>query len=118
VLINNAGVLESRARIHEVDVAEYWRMWEVHVKGTFLPTRAALRTALGRPARPVDLTIINTSSTGAVMTMARMSAYQGAKSAINRFTEFVHFEYEAEGVRAFAYHPGAPGAARPARRRC
>jgi hypothetical protein len=24
----------------------------------------------------------------------------------NRFTEFLHFEYQAQNVRTFAYHPG------------
>jgi NAD(P)-dependent dehydrogenase (short-subunit alcohol dehydrogenase family) len=35
-----------------------------------------------------------------------MSSYQSSKSAVNRFTEFIHFEYEDEGVRTFAFHPG------------
>lgn len=33
-----------------------------------------------------------------------MSSYQTSQSAINRFTEFLHYEYPQ--VRAFAYHPG------------
>jgi NAD(P)-dependent dehydrogenase (short-subunit alcohol dehydrogenase family) len=74
--------------------------------GTFLPTRAVLQLALAKPERPVDLTIINTSSIGAAGTRPGFSAYQPGKSAINRFTEFIHFEYEDEGVRTFAYHPG------------
>jgi NAD(P)-dependent dehydrogenase (short-subunit alcohol dehydrogenase family) len=107
VLINNAAALEMPARIHEADPAVYWRTWEVNVKGTFLPTRAALRTALARPQRPVNLTVLNTSSIGAAGTRLGASAYQPTKSAVNRFTEFLHFEYAPEGVRAFAFHPGA-----------
>jgi NAD(P)-dependent dehydrogenase (short-subunit alcohol dehydrogenase family) len=107
VLINNAGILERVIRIHETDPNEWWRTYEVNVRGTFLPTRAALQLALAKPQRPVNLTIINTSSVGSAATWPGFSSYQPGKSAINRFTEFIHFEYEAEGVRAFAYHPGS-----------
>jgi NAD(P)-dependent dehydrogenase (short-subunit alcohol dehydrogenase family) len=54
----------------------------------------------------VNLTIVNTSSIGSAMTTPAFSSYQASKSAVNRFTEFIHFEYEAEGVRAFSIHPG------------
>ena len=95
------------------------------MKGTYVPTREALRRALTKDARPVNLvmlmvtpcvciltrctlkTIINTSSIGAAGTRPGFSSYQPNKSAINRFTEFVHFEYEDVGVRTFAYHPGS-----------
>jgi NAD(P)-dependent dehydrogenase (short-subunit alcohol dehydrogenase family) len=52
-------------------------------------------------------TIVNTSSMVAAMTAPGSSSYQLSKSAVNRFTEFVHFEYEDEGIRTFAFHPGA-----------
>jgi NAD(P)-dependent dehydrogenase (short-subunit alcohol dehydrogenase family) len=107
VVINNAGILEPTLRVHEADPAEWWNTWDVNVKGTFLVTRAALRAALARPARPVELTVLNTSSLGSVTTRLGASSYQSGKSAINRFTEFVHFEYEDEGVRAFCYNPGS-----------
>jgi NAD(P)-dependent dehydrogenase (short-subunit alcohol dehydrogenase family) len=51
-------------------------------------------------------TIINTSSIGSIATFPGLSSYQPTKTVINRFTEFIHFEYETEGIRAFAYHPG------------
>jgi NAD(P)-dependent dehydrogenase (short-subunit alcohol dehydrogenase family) len=106
VLINNAGTGERILRIHESDANDWWRAYEVNMRGTFLPTRAALQLALKKPERPVNLTIINTSSRGSTGTMPGFSGYAPGKSAINRFTEFIHFEYEQEGVRAFAYHPG------------
>jgi NAD(P)-dependent dehydrogenase (short-subunit alcohol dehydrogenase family) len=106
VLINNAGILEQTVRIHETEPNEWWRTYEVNVRGTFLPTRAVLQHVLGKPERPVDLTIINTSSIGSQGTSPGFSSYQSSKTAINRFTEFIHFEYEEEGIRTFAYHPG------------
>jgi NAD(P)-dependent dehydrogenase (short-subunit alcohol dehydrogenase family) len=106
VLINNAGYLEANRRIQEADADDWWKTYEVNMKGTFLPTREALRIALARPERPVNLAIINTSSMGSAGTRLGFSAYAPGKSAVNRFTEFIHFEYEEEGVRTFAYHPG------------
>jgi NAD(P)-dependent dehydrogenase (short-subunit alcohol dehydrogenase family) len=106
VLVNNAGYSEPWKRIHEADPAQWWKAWDVNIRGTFLPTRAALQAALARPERPVQLTVINTSSIGSVKTRPGASAYQNTKTAVNRFTEFLHFEYEVEGVRTFALHPG------------
>jgi NAD(P)-dependent dehydrogenase (short-subunit alcohol dehydrogenase family) len=97
------------------------------VKGTYVPTREAIRRALASDSKPnlvrscslahplrhatmlitSEQTIINTSSSVSTMTTPGRSAYSPSKSAVNRLTEFVHFEYEAEGIRTFAYHPGA-----------
>jgi NAD(P)-dependent dehydrogenase (short-subunit alcohol dehydrogenase family) len=106
-LVNNAGYVSPWMRMHEADAADWWKSWEVNVRGTFLPARTALQAALARPARPVRLTVINTSSVGSALTYPGASSYQSTKTAVNRFTEFLHFEYEAEGVRTFAMHPGA-----------
>ncbi|KIJ38720.1 hypothetical protein M422DRAFT_49887 [Sphaerobolus stellatus SS14] len=68
------------------------------MKGTYLPTREFLRRNLGCP-----LAIISAN------TIPGECAYFSSKSLINRFTEFLHFEYQQDGVRTFAYHPGAVG---------
>ncbi|KAF8581265.1 NAD(P)-binding protein [Ramaria rubella] len=101
VLINNAGSEKYAAAIHESDPDEWWKTQEINMKGTYLPTREFLRRNLGRP-----LTLINTSSAGSVFTYPGLSSYQPGKTLINRFTEFIHFEYQGRDVRTFAYHPG------------
>ncbi|KIJ23621.1 hypothetical protein M422DRAFT_263163 [Sphaerobolus stellatus SS14] len=93
VLINNAGSIETRHRIHDSDPEEWW--------GIYLPTREFLRRNLGRP-----LTISSTSSILSANTIPGYSVYYSSKSLINRFTEFLHFEYQQDGVRTVAYHPG------------
>jgi NADP-dependent 3-hydroxy acid dehydrogenase YdfG len=42
---------------------------------------------------------INASSIAPHLMSSGASGYQTEKSAVNRFMEFLHFEYEAEGVR-------------------
>lgn len=97
---------------------------QVNVKGTYTVSREAIRRALSVSSRPnlVSITlvasttkeiyravqtIINTSSVAAGNTRLGFSSYGSSKSAINRFTEFLHFEYEYQGIRVFAYHPGS-----------
>lgn len=42
VVINNASRLEKWYPLVETDVNDWWRTWEVNIKGTYLVTRAAL----------------------------------------------------------------------------
>ena len=42
ILINNAGYLELFKEIAQSDVSEWWKSWEVNIKGTYLVTRALL----------------------------------------------------------------------------
>ncbi|KAK4706132.1 hypothetical protein P7C70_g77, partial [Phenoliferia sp. Uapishka_3] len=100
VLINNAGALEKPTKIAESKADQWFRTWE----GTYLPTRELLRR-LERSPRSSPVTIINTSSVGSINTSIGYSSYQSSKSAINRFTEFLHYEYPGT-IRTFAYHPG------------
>jgi NAD(P)-dependent dehydrogenase (short-subunit alcohol dehydrogenase family) len=107
VLINNAGVGARPALIAESDVDSYWKIWTVHMKGTYMATRAFLPLLLAtakNQKRQVD--IVNTSSDGAHATHASVSAYQTSKFALLRFTEFVNAEYGEQGVNCFAVHPG------------
>lgn len=107
------------AAIGESNVDEWFGTFEVNVKvlilsiasrpanlltlstqGTYLPTRELLKRIAATP-RSSPVTIINTSSIGSTNTRPGMSSYQSSKSAINRFTEFLSYEYP-ETVRTFA----------------
>ncbi|KAL8284148.1 hypothetical protein RQP46_004897 [Phenoliferia psychrophenolica] len=102
VLLNNAGALENITIAGQSKVDEWWSTYEVNIKGTYLPTRELLKQLEGTTR---IATIINTSSVGSTFTVPGFSAYMPTKSAINRLTEFIHYEYP-NNVRAFAIHPG------------
>ncbi|KAF2091491.1 NAD-P-binding protein [Saccharata proteae CBS 121410] len=102
VLINNAGYLEKFARVADSEPDEWWRTWEVNVKGPYLVTRAFLPLLL----RGGDKTVVNLSSVGAHFLFPGASAYQSTKLALLRFTEFVAADYKDEGVCAYCIHPG------------
>lgn len=71
VLINNAGFLENFAPIADSKIDEYWKVWEINMKGVYLVTRAFLPLLL----RGGMKTILNTSSIGAHVLMPGASGY-------------------------------------------
>ncbi|KAI0126343.1 hypothetical protein BJ170DRAFT_655693 [Xylariales sp. AK1849] len=103
VLINNAGYLEEWRPIAETDSSEWWKTWDINVKGTYLCTKYFLPLLLKGDLK----TNILTSSIGALNSSPGASAYQSTKFAICRFAEFVTAEYGKQGVVCVAIHPGA-----------
>lgn len=102
ILINNAGYLAEWLPIDKSDPIEWWKTWEVNVKGLYLVTRAILPLVLKSEAK----TIINLSSIGAHLVVGGASAYQSSKLAVIRFTEFLVEEYGSQGIVAIPVHPG------------
>ncbi|CAI7602300.1 unnamed protein product [Penicillium pancosmium] len=103
VLVNNAGRVEKWVPLAETDPKAWWGTWEVNLKGTYLMIRAMLPLLLKGGER----TIVNMNSIGAHLTRPGASAYQTGKLAMLRLTQFTCVEYAAQGILAFAIHPGA-----------
>ena len=102
ILIHNAGVLGNPAPIGDSDPENWWKTWDVNLRGPYLVTRAFLPLML----REGEKQIVNVSSVGAHLTSPGLSSYQTSKLALLRFTEFVVSEYGDKGVLAFSIHPG------------
>ncbi|KAK2603410.1 hypothetical protein N8I77_009872 [Diaporthe amygdali] len=103
VLINNAGYLEEWKPIAESKPSEWWRTWEVNIKGTYLAAHYFLPMLLNSQTK----TIINISSGGAHAIFPGASGYQTTKFALCRLTEFMDKEYHQQGLIAISLHPGA-----------
>ena len=103
VLVNNAGYLENFTPLLGSDPAEWWRTWEVNVRGVYYATRVFLPLLL----KGTGKTIINLSSIGGLDMFAGGSSYETTKLAVMRLTEFTCTEYASQGVVAYAVHPGA-----------
>ncbi|KAI1322227.1 NAD(P)-binding protein [Xylariaceae sp. FL0255] len=102
ILVNSAGSAMAITALGETQVDEWWAQWELHVRGTYLCTRALLPLLL----KSVTRTVIIVSSAGAHMLTRGLLGYQVSKVAQTRFAEFLAKEYEEQGLIAFSVHPG------------
>lgn len=100
-LINNAGFVHQ-ARFVDLTPADFDRMFAVHVRGTFLCTRAVLPTML-KAKRGV---IVNIASQLGQIGGVELSHYSAAKAAIIGLTKSLAREISADGVRVNAVAPG------------
>ncbi|TAQ88140.1 hypothetical protein B7494_g3531 [Chlorociboria aeruginascens] len=102
ILINNAGYLSTFETIGDSDPDEYWKNYEVNMRGVYWITRAFLPLML----EDGEKTIVNLSSIGAHNLRYGGSGYQTTKFALLRFTEHLLVEYAEQGLLAYCVHPG------------
>lgn len=102
VLVNNAGYMEQWKPIAQSDPSEWWRTWEVNVKGPYLVCRSFISLLLQSSSK----TIIQVTSVGALSTGVGASAYQGTKTALARMSNHIRMEYGNQGVLVHNLHPG------------
>lgn len=100
-LINNAGHVHQ-ARFIDLEPAEFDRMFAVHVRGTYLCTRAALPAML----KARSGVIVNIASQLGQIGGIELVHYSSAKAAIIGMTKALAREVSAEGVRVNAVAPG------------
>lgn len=103
ILICNAGYLENWRKLAESQADDWWKSWEVNMKGTYLCHRYFIPLLLKSQTK----TIINCSSIGGHHILPGASGYQTAKFAMARFTEFADKEYYQQGLIAINLHPGS-----------
>lgn len=108
LLVNNAAISGGSGLTWELPERDWWRVFEINVRGTYLCTRAVLPAMMARGSGR----IINVSSGAATYPVGLdndgqlTSAYMASKAAVNRFTEAVAGECFSAGVRVFALSPG------------
>ncbi|MDB5848334.1 MAG: Short-chain dehydrogenase [Rhodoferax sp.] len=102
VLVNSAGIPDSFLPTLEQDVADFRRLVDVHLCGTYMMCKAAAPQMLrqGRGA------MINLSSVAGVLGLARRNAYSAAKAGIGMMTRTLGCEWAAQGIRVNAIAPG------------
>lgn len=100
VLVNNAGVARDNL-MYKMTEDEWDEVIDVHLRGTFLMSRAAQRHMV--PAR--SGAIINVSSTAAIGNRGQAN-YTAAKSGVIGLTKTMAIELGPYGVRVNAIAPG------------
>lgn len=101
LLVNNAGFVHQ-ALFENLDVGDFDRMFAVHVRGTFLMTKAVLPAMLAAGHG----VIVNIASQLGQVGGIELSHYAGAKAAIIGITKSLAREVSSRGVRVNAVAPG------------
>ena len=102
ILVNNAGIAHS-SPVEMLEVADFDRLMAVHLRGTFLCTRSALKMMYAHNSGR----IINTASQLAYIGAPGFSHYTAAKGAILSFTRSLALEIGDRPITANCVAPGA-----------
>jgi len=108
ILVNNAGILRDRMLVNMSD--EEWDVViRVHMRGHFMPTRAAARywREKAKSGAATDASVVNTASTSGLFGNVGQTNYGAAKSGMASFTIILQQELERYGVRVNAIAPAA-----------
>jgi NAD(P)-dependent dehydrogenase (short-subunit alcohol dehydrogenase family) len=108
ILVNNAGILRDRV-IANMTEEEWDAVINVHLKGTFAPSRWAVAywRERAKAGEPVSGRIINTTSVSGIYGNPGQSNYGAAKMGIAAFTNIVALEVARYGVTVNAVAPVA-----------
>jgi len=105
-LVNNAGVVDRAARLDQMDVARWQRMFAINVVGSLLCAREAVRRMSTKHGGAGGV-IVNLSSAAARLGAGGQYVdYAAAKGAIDVFTLGLAREVATEGIRVNAVRPG------------
>jgi NAD(P)-dependent dehydrogenase (short-subunit alcohol dehydrogenase family) len=102
ILIANAATVERWVPLLETDPADWWNVWEVNVKGTYLTIKHFLPLVLASPTKIMILL----SSIGAHVMPPGASGYELGKRAVIDLAQYAMTEYGDRGLVAVALGPG------------
>jgi NAD(P)-dependent dehydrogenase (short-subunit alcohol dehydrogenase family) len=105
-LVNNAGVVDVSARLDEMSVARWRRMFDINVIGSMLCAREAVRRMSTRHGGQGGAIVNVSSAASRLGSPGQYVDYAAAKGAIDAFTIGLAKEVAAEGVRVNAVRPG------------
>ncbi|WP_300650431.1 SDR family oxidoreductase [Hydrogenophaga sp.] len=105
-LVNNAGVVDVSARIDEMGVARWRRMFDINVIGSMLCAREAVRRMSTKHGGEGGAIVNVSSAASRLGSPGQYVDYAAAKGAIDAFTIGLAKEVAAEGIRVNAVRPG------------
>jgi len=106
VLVNNAGVVDMKARVDEMSAERLARMFAINITGSFLCAREAVKRMSTRHGGSGGA-IVNLSSAAATLGAPGMFVdYAASKGAIDVFTLGLAREVASEGIRVNGVRPG------------
>lgn len=104
ILVNCAGMTRYNLFENEDgDLADWWRVMEVNLKGPLLFIRGALPSMKRRKRG----TIVTVSSTSGSLDIPYNTAYATSKAAVIKFNQDLWHEVHDAGIHCFTLHPGS-----------
>jgi glucose 1-dehydrogenase len=103
ILINCAGMDGKRAPSWEIDIADFKKVIDVNLYGTFYCSQLALKSMVARRTG----VILNISSVHETIAWSGYSAYTASKAGVSMLTKTMAQEAAPFGVRVLSLAPGA-----------
>ena len=103
ILINNAGIADPIAPIHEMNNEGYMRMIKINQYSVFL----GMKYAFPSLKKAGNASIINISSVSGFIGLPGMVAYDATKFAVRGMTKTAATEFGKYGIRVNSVHPGS-----------
>ena len=101
-LVNCAGIIQYHTPVWETSIADWDRMMNVNVRGTFLCCRAVLKHMVGQKSGK----IVNLGSSSARMADDDLGPYTASKWAVVGYTTSLARSVRAHGIRVNGLNPG------------
>ena len=101
ILVNNAGIVGTDTPVRDLEEADWNRVLDINLKGTFLCSRAAVRHMIPKKAG----VIVSLASISGKEGNANMAPYSVSKAGVICFTKALAKEVLTDGIRVNCVAP-------------